>query len=242
MLTIVDFKFEARDVAIAEGDVLELSIRESLVGTKYSTLMFLISGLASELLIGRYKMPKSRYPDCLLARHEAGFFAQCQSKMAEIGNHRGDAFNRLLLPLCQPLVQAIGHRMAYEAAIDAQLDQYQLDLYEAHAMKFNSAWYSENVGIGWWQQHEREEKAATAAIPFVQRDVDAIDVEPFAVAPILSDEKWRAFVQELQCFPPGNEELDLFSPPEPIQTAYGSLVRLYISLLSCICLIHYVVF
>lgn len=172
-------------------------------------------------------MPTSRHPDCLLARHEASFFAQCQSKVAEAGNHRGEAFNRLLLPLCLPLVQAIGHRMAYEAAFDANVDGHHLDLYEIHAMKYNSAWYSEHAGLGWWQQHEMEERAATAALPFCERDVDGLGMEPFAIAPILTDERWRSFVQGLRFFPPGTEAMDLFSPEPPKDVgSYRSLVRL----------------
>lgn len=159
-------------------------------------------------------MPKSRHPNCLLSRHEAAFFSKCKVKAAEVGSHRGEKFNSLILPLCQPLIQAIGHRMAYEAALDAGLDQHQLDLFEVHSMKANAACYSDFASIGWWEQHEMEEKAATEALRFFDRDVKRLEAAPFAVAPMLSDERWRIFTNELHCFSSGDMELNLFDNTE----------------------------
>ncbi|THH00846.1 hypothetical protein EW026_g1719 [Hermanssonia centrifuga] len=53
---------EMRGIAIAEGDILVLSIR-----------------LATELILGRYSMPHSDNSRSLLSKHEAGIMAECQS-------------------------------------------------------------------------------------------------------------------------------------------------------------------
>ncbi|TDL26559.1 acyl-CoA dehydrogenase NM domain-like protein [Rickenella mellea] len=196
---IIATQLEMRGVGIAEGDVLALSIR-----------------LATELLLGRYEMPEPRYPDCLLARHEAGLFAECRAEMSKLGSHRGEAFNRLMLPMCQPLVEAIGHRMAYEAAVDAQVPQHLLDVYENSVVKMDAAWYAEHAGVGRWAQAEMEERAATAALPYFEQDLEAVGAAPFATAPIVTKDSWDSFVRDLDCYQ-GDAEVELVSSPIPIQ-------------------------
>ena len=66
-------------------------------------------------------MPETPNPDLILARHEAGLFEEARKIMADLQcEHRSETFNRAILPLCQPLVEAIGHRMAYDAAVVPQ--------------------------------------------------------------------------------------------------------------------------
>jgi len=181
---IIETQIEMRGAAIAEGDSLVLSIR-----------------LATELLIGRYAMPASEYPDCLLARHEAGLFEECQKIIASLGTgHRSEAFNRLVLPLCQPLVEAIGHRMAYEAALKAQVDSNLLALYEAGVVKLDSSWYADHGGYGRRAQAEAEDRAATAALPNLAKFIEDTNVGPYCQAPIISDTAWSSFVAGLPHF------------------------------------------
>ncbi|KLO06946.1 acyl-CoA dehydrogenase NM domain-like protein [Schizopora paradoxa] len=193
---IIAIQLESRGVCIAEGDTLVLSIR-----------------LASELLLGRYALPKPRYPHCLLAQHEAGLFAECHSLLSSISaggsggesNHRGDAFNRLILPQARPLVEAIGHRMAYEAALDAGVDAPLLALYEAGVVRLDGAWYAEHIKtqdglpLGHLAQITMEERAATACAPFIERYLSQTGAEAYASAtPILSREGWGAFMAGLE--------------------------------------------
>lgn len=103
---LVSLEMEIRGMTIAEGDVTVICIR-----------------LASELLIGRYKLPESRHPNSPLARHERAVFAEMQDILKAINyKHRSEEFNQLLLPRSVALVLAIGQRMAYEAALDAQVE------------------------------------------------------------------------------------------------------------------------
>lgn len=194
-----------------------------------ASLTYSYAGLASELLLGRYALPKPRYPHCLLAQHEAGLFAECHALLASIGvsssssssnsnsgvgaggeSHRGDAFNRLILPQARPLVEAIGHRMAYEAALDAGVDAPLLALYEAGVVRLDGAWYAEHitlppdasgkaVKLGHLAQITMEERAATAAAPFIERYLSQTGAEAYASAtPILSREGWGAFMGGLE--------------------------------------------
>ncbi|KZT00998.1 acyl-CoA dehydrogenase NM domain-like protein [Laetiporus sulphureus 93-53] len=191
-----------RGIRIAEGDVLALSIR-----------------LANELLLGRYSMPTPKHPDCLLARHEMGLFAECRALLEKVGgNHRHESLSRLLLPRCLPLVQAMGHRMAYESALDGGVDRPLVDLYESEIVLFDSAWYVERANLPRWAQFEMEDKALSAAMPHLEEYLAKTGAEPYATSPILTEESWTAFINELPVFK-GNAELSLISSPPTLAPA-----------------------
>ncbi|EMD40441.1 hypothetical protein CERSUDRAFT_130285 [Gelatoporia subvermispora B] len=189
---IIESQLEMRGVAIAEGDVLALCIR-----------------LASELLIGRYEMPQPNDPTCLLARHEAGLFAECRAVVAGLGEgHRSEAFNRRVLPLCQPLIEAIGHRMAYEAAVQAKVNPDLLALYEAGIVKHDTSWYVEHLGLSRRTQQDMEDRAVSAALPHLEALLEQTGAKPYCVAPIVSDNTWAQFVDNLPTYG-GEAELEL---------------------------------
>jgi hypothetical protein len=121
-----------RGASIAGGDTMVLCIR-----------------LATELLIGRYELPPPKYPDLLAARHEAGLLKECREELAGKmgGQYRSDAFNRLILPRCKALIEAIGQRFFYEAAKDAGPEQAILDIYEAGIVKHSPVWFAVHAGM-----------------------------------------------------------------------------------------------
>lgn len=158
-------------------------------------------GLASELLIGRYEMPAAADPTSLLARHEAGLFDEARQVVANLGaGHRSEGFNRLVLPLCQPLIEAIGHRMAYDAAVKAKINPDLLALYVAGVVKHDSSWYVEHLALGRRAQQEMEDRALTAALPKLEEFLEATNARPYCIAPIVSDDAWERFVDNLPHF------------------------------------------
>ncbi|KAL4895629.1 hypothetical protein BDV59DRAFT_211270 [Aspergillus ambiguus] len=180
-----------RATSIAEGEVLVLSIR-----------------LATELLLGRYTLPKIRNPDSLLAKHEAGFGAELAHLLKTYTSHRGDDYNRYVLPQCRPMVLAIGQRMAYEAAVDAGVDRDLLALYEAGAVKYDSAWYVEKLGIARAAQFEMECKASDAVLGRLDEHLDSFDIEPFCTAPMLSSDRFDGLIGAIPMFT-GSAEYDI---------------------------------
>ncbi|EGN94823.1 hypothetical protein SERLA73DRAFT_62084 [Serpula lacrymans var. lacrymans S7.3] len=185
---IIELHTSLRGAAIAEGDVLVLSIR-----------------LASELLLGRYSMPPSTEPDSLLARHEAGLFKELGQLLTNITHHRSEKFNNLILPQCMPLVEAIGHRMAYDAAVKEGVPSYISNLYIASVVKLDSSWYVQHAGLTRQMQVAMEEAAVSAAYPCLQGMLDQIDVDPYITAPIVSDRQWSEFVDSLDTIGGGND-------------------------------------
>ncbi|KAF9501730.1 acyl-CoA dehydrogenase NM domain-like protein [Pleurotus eryngii] len=175
---------EMRGIAIAEGDILGLSIR-----------------LASELVLGRYELPPPVQPDSLLVSHESGLLSRCRRILERIGDHRSEEYSRQLIPRAEKIVQSIGHRMAYDAAISAPvpLDKRITDLYLWSTVRLDEAWYSENTGISAEDQFAKEDEALLAALPMLDKWLEDVGVEEYVSAPIVSKERWEGFVTGLEC-------------------------------------------
>ncbi|KAL4882544.1 hypothetical protein BJY04DRAFT_36871 [Aspergillus karnatakaensis] len=179
---ILQTELEFRAVGTAEGDIRVLAIR-----------------LASELLIGRYTVPPTNSPESPLAQHETSLFAEAQSLLLSSGGiHRSEEYNRNILPLSLPLTQAIGHRMASEAAAAASIDPKIIALYESGVILEDSAWYAEQGGISRKMQREMEAEAADNLLPELERLVGEIGAEAYSTAPMTSDELWHSFVEGLE--------------------------------------------
>lgn len=143
-------------------------------------------------------MPEPLDPESILARHEAGLFGEARMVLMGIDSgHRSEAFNRLVLPLCQPLVEAIGHRMAYEAAMKAKVDQDLIDMYVANVLKHDASWYIEFGGLSRRAIAEKEDRAASALLPRLESLLEETGVGPYCQAPIVSQKAWDAFVDTL---------------------------------------------
>ncbi|KAI2698921.1 hypothetical protein CBS147317_7002 [Penicillium roqueforti] len=191
---LLQMELEMRGASTAEGDIRVLAIR-----------------LASELLLGRYQMPPPNDSTSPIARHEASLFSEARDLLQQgaKGIHRSERFNRDILPLALPLVEAIGHRMAYEAAIDANVDPSLLNLYESVVLKEDSAWYVEQGGLSREIQREMEAQAVDVLLPRMNDLLRASGVQPYSNAPMTSKMLWNDFVSGLEVFS-GDAPSDLF--------------------------------
>lgn len=143
-------------------------------------------------------MPPPVDSNSLLARHEAGLFEEARGVLANLGTgHRTQGFNRRILPLCQPLVEAIGHRMAYESAVKAKIDPDLIALFVAGAVKYDSSWYVEHMSLRRREQREMEDSAIMATLPRLEEFLEATGAKPYCVAPIVSDDAWDRFIESL---------------------------------------------
>lgn len=120
--------------------------------------------------------------------------------MGNMQHHRSIEFDRNILPECMNLVQAIGHRMAYDAAIASGVDQELIDLYVASCMRFDPAWYVENAGVSRMDQREMESRAVDAVFLRLEEFLIQMNVEPYISAPMISDERWEKYVNNLTTF------------------------------------------
>ncbi|KAF9883768.1 hypothetical protein FE257_002834 [Aspergillus nanangensis] len=181
---IIESQLEARGISIAEGDALVLCIR-----------------LASELILGRYSLPPAGNQQSLLARYEKCLFQYCCRLRARIdGDHRDDTFNTDVLPRCQALVEAIGYRMAYEAAQKAQVPPDLQNSFEARVVLQNSGWFTENIGLDMQAMLDMELRAMDSILPRLEQLLDSTDAEQYCTAPILSDQSWVRFISSLKTY------------------------------------------
>lgn len=159
-----------------------------------------IKGLASELLLKRYAVPPTSDPSSLLARHETGLLNELQALLAGMGSHRSATFDQVILPECMNFVLAIGHRMAYDAAVAAGVDQCLIDLYVASALKVDTAWYTENAELSRAAQREMESVAVDAVFPHLEVLLDRMDVDAYVTAPLISKESWESYLGGLPTY------------------------------------------
>ncbi|KAJ5189146.1 Acyl-CoA dehydrogenase/oxidase [Penicillium cf. griseofulvum] len=182
---LLQFELEMRGVSTAEGDIRVLAIK-----------------LASELLIGRYQMPPPKDPNSPTSRHEISLLSEGKAlflKSAK-GIHRSEQFNRDILPLALPLVEAIAYRMAIEAAQEANLDLKLIDMYEIGVIKEDSAWYAEQGGLSRETQREMESQAADALLPELENIMRVSGVKAYSNAPMTSKGLWDEFIAGLETF------------------------------------------
>lgn len=87
--------------------------------------------------------------------------------------------------------------MAYEAAVSEGLEQDIVDMYVASVVKLDAGWYAEHAGVKRRDVEAMECRAVDGLVGRLDEMVDEFGVEEYVRAPIVSDEKWREFVDEL---------------------------------------------
>lgn len=173
---------DGKGVIIAEGDILTVCIR-----------------LFSEMLLGRYTVPLPDPRTSLLAKHASSIIHENAELLRSITDHRSDTFNSLILPQSQLAIEAVGHAMAYSAAVDANLPQPIIDLYECSVLRQDPAWYSEH-GVSRMDQRIREDAAVSSALPHLSYYLDNLGIENYVSAPIVSDAAWKDYLSGLPVY------------------------------------------
>ena len=172
---------DGKGVIIAEGDVMTLCIR-----------------LFSELVQQKYAVPLPDPESSILAAHANGVLQENIDMLQSFpGGHRDPAFDALVLPQAEASVEALGHALAYSAAAAAGLPQPLLDVYEAGVVRRDPAWYSENLAFARMRQRIREDAAVASAVPHLPAYLDALEIEPYVSAPIVSDAAWKAYFADM---------------------------------------------
>ena len=214
---ISELQLALKGNSIAEGDVTVLCISKSKSEprAKKSPLQLLtccsLSGLASELLQGRYQFPPSSQPGSMLTKHERGLFDQLQRHLTvnKTGpaSHRSAAFTQHVTPRARDLVQAIGHRFFYDSALSSDLVSPELlDVWEADCMLEDAAWYVEHAGMSSEYLHRKRILAIERVRPQLQFVIDGFGMgEYFGDTPLVSEEGWDEFVRDLPAFGDGLE-------------------------------------
>lgn len=94
--------------------------------------------------------------------------------------------------------------MAYDSAIEASIDPTLLDIYLSSVILSDPAWYPEacdpSLRLSRSEQLEMQLAACTKGVARLEELLDKLEVEPYVLAPIVSDEKWDAYERTLETF------------------------------------------
>ncbi|KIJ27122.1 hypothetical protein M422DRAFT_271734 [Sphaerobolus stellatus SS14] len=175
---------DIRGAAIAEGDILGISIR-----------------FAIDILRNRVRVPEAAYPDDLLARHEHSIIQELKEVWRSTSNQRNTHSEGLLLPHCRGVLEAVGHRCAYEAAIAKGVPRPLINLFVASLFQLDPAWYSENAELSRWRQKNLLLERATELYPDLAQLLPLLEIESYVTAPIVSKNRWNKYVSNLPSYP-----------------------------------------
>ncbi|KNB18623.1 hypothetical protein FOXG_16106 [Fusarium oxysporum f. sp. lycopersici 4287] len=179
--------FKATGISIAEGDTLLLCIH-----------------FMSELLGEKLGLPQARNRLSPLAQREDKLMLDMKSRLEMIGGykeHRGPAFDRHILPRCRLLAEAIGNRMAYEAAETSGLSPDVLTLYEGICMCEDL----NHLPVMGPQcradaQSQSSEPYNNVLAQIRSESASRSDLDDYVTAPIMSEESWGSFTNSLHAF------------------------------------------
>ncbi|KAH8102913.1 hypothetical protein BXZ70DRAFT_758724 [Cristinia sonorae] len=173
---------DIKGTTISEGDVTVICIR-----------------LFTEVLLGRRQLPSPAHTNTLLFKRYDAYLTSNRHLMSSFKNgHRDVRFNNLVLPQCDPGIRALGHALAYSAAQDAGLPQSLLDLFEIAVIKLDSGWFAEHAGVTEAVRITKEDEAAGRVLHDLQKHVDDLNIRPWVASPLISDEKWDWWLDEVR--------------------------------------------
>jgi hypothetical protein len=158
----------------------------------------------SEVLGGKLDLPQARNRLSLLARHEEDLMEDMKSRLQRIGGyekHRGPAFDRYILPRCRLLAEAIGNRMAYEAAEKSGVSLEVLTLYERICMCEDLDPLPVIEPMVQARASSRSSDSYKTVLAQIRSEsAGPSDIDHYVTAPIISDRSWESFMNGLRMF------------------------------------------
>ncbi|KAJ6190445.1 hypothetical protein N7519_000466 [Penicillium mononematosum] len=134
-----------------------------------------------------------------IPKHEQGLLDELRGMTRIIsGGHRGEDFDRLVLPRSQEFVEAMGHRIAYEAAIEAGVHSDLVALYEIWVILQDLGWFVQHTSLTRERMFQIEAERLSAVLPQLDTLLDATGAEPYCSAPIVTQASWDHFVDQLE--------------------------------------------
>jgi acyl-CoA oxidase len=113
--------------------------------------------------------------------------------------HRSSQFASRVLEQCAPMVEAIGCRMAYDAAVAEGVPRPLIDIYVCAAVKADPSWsLASGGGVTRESLAEMQDRAFASAEEHMARWVEDMGAGSYVRSPIVDDEKWASFVNGLE--------------------------------------------
>ncbi|KAF5707248.1 peroxisomal acyl-coenzyme A oxidase 3 [Fusarium mundagurra] len=139
-----------------------------------------------------------------LAQREDKLMLDMKSRLEMIGGykeHRGPDFDRHILPRCRLLAEAIGNRMAYEAAETSGLSPDALTLYERICMREDPNHLPVMGSQGRADAQSQSSEPYDSVLAQIRSEsASRSDLDDYVTAPIMSEESWGSFTNGLHAF------------------------------------------
>ncbi|KAF6810069.1 hypothetical protein CMUS01_13545 [Colletotrichum musicola] len=143
--------------------------------------------LASEILFGKYALPETRDEPASTIRTQREL--QCH-----------------ILPRCRTLIEAIGQRMAYEAALQSEdVSPEVLGVFVMSCMQEDPSWFVEHGNRTRTQMRDDEERAYAKLLPMLPELVERTGTKDYITAPVVDEDSLKNCVPSLQTFGGKNE-------------------------------------
>ncbi|KXH46315.1 hypothetical protein CSAL01_09018 [Colletotrichum salicis] len=162
-------------------------------------------GLASELLMNRYGLPQPTDPTGYLAMYEARMLEEVvrdkNLALGDSGSLRGTTYNDSVLPRWRAMVEAIGQRMAYEAAqVQGNIAPEVLDVFGKSCIQKDPSWFVEH-GYGTRSAlRDNENRAYSNLLTLLPTLVERANAKGYITAPLVEEETMEDFIKALPAF------------------------------------------
>ncbi|KAF4917460.1 hypothetical protein CGCVW01_v009842 [Colletotrichum viniferum] len=213
--------------ALAHGEVLHAYAKWSVgefmnpkhsadvhrgIATAFKVLVVRSSRLASKILMNRYRLPQSVDPERPLALYEKGILKEAVSQMALIldlsGSIRGTSYNDGVLPRCRAIIEAIGQRIAYEAAkAQGNVIAEVLNLFKASCIQESSSWFVEHSYSTRSMLWDNEKRAYGNLLPLLPSLVDRANTKAYITAPLVDKTYMKTFIKALPAFSASRDDI-----------------------------------
>lgn len=169
-------------------------------------MRFLRTGLASEILTGKYRLPEPVDGQTHLAKYEEGLFHELIEKTISLSDsHRSEGFNAGVLPRCRTMVEALGQRMAFEAAKSKSLAPEILDVFVMCCIREDPSWYIEHEHFTRAQIWQDEESAFEKLQHLLPQLVEKTGARDYITAPMIGEQDLHEFILTLPTFGSGSD-------------------------------------
>ncbi|KAK1657033.1 putative acyl-CoA oxidase [Colletotrichum godetiae] len=169
--------------------------------------------------MNRYGLPEPTNPTGSLAMYEAGMLEEVARDknlaLGVSGSLRGTTYNNSVLPRCRAMVEAIGQRMAYEAAqAQGNIAPEVIDVFEKSCIQKDPSWFVEH-GYGTRSAlRDNENGAYSNLLPLLPTLVERANAEVYITAPLVEEGAMEDFIKALPAFGAGTDDVIVEQAPK----------------------------
>ncbi|KAK1492953.1 hypothetical protein CABS01_17096 [Colletotrichum abscissum] len=121
--------------------------------------------------------------------------------LGDSGSLRGTTYNNSVLPRCRAMVEAIGQRMAYEAArAQGNIAPEVLNVFEKSCIQKDPSWFVEHGHGTRSALRDDENRAYSNLLPLLPTLMERANAKDYITAPLVEEGDMEDFIKALPAF------------------------------------------